>query len=142
MFFMRGFYSHCRMLAPVGFSRALALFGGIVLPIVETIRRWHQLGDLRMLPFWMDDWIIGGLLLYGWWRTRVGAARGGRAVLAAAWGVGCGMGYASFFSELENLDLADPSGFSSTTVAAVKGVMLAAAITALIATLRSGANER
>jgi hypothetical protein len=32
------------------FSRRLALAFGVLLPIVETIRRWHQLGDIRMWP--------------------------------------------------------------------------------------------
>ena len=123
------------------FSRALAYFGGVVLPIGETVRRWQQLGDLRMAPAWMDDWIIGLLLLYGAWRTRDDVA-GGRPVLAAAWGFACGMGYASFFSELMNLDLTDPSGFPSTTVAAIKGLMLALGIAALIATLRWKPNAR
>lgn len=117
------------------FSRALAYVAGVVLPIGETIRRWHQLGDLRMAPAWMDDWIIGLLLLYGAWRTRHDVVHG-RAVLAAAWGFACGMGYFSFFSELMNLTLTDPSGFPATTVAVVKGLMLAVAVAALIATLR------
>jgi hypothetical protein len=53
------------MMHPLKFSRALAWAGGVLLPIIETIRRWHQLGDPRMLPFWLDDWIIGLFLLYG-----------------------------------------------------------------------------
>jgi hypothetical protein len=32
------------------FSRRLALFG-IIPPIADTIRRWHQLGDLKIWPF-------------------------------------------------------------------------------------------
>ena len=36
------------------FSRRLALFG--VIPfIADTIRRWHQLGDIKIWPFWLDD---------------------------------------------------------------------------------------
>jgi hypothetical protein len=122
------------------FSRAVALFGGIVLPIVETIRRWHQLGDPRMAPAWLDDWIIGAFLLYGWWRTRDGRA-GGRAVLAAAWGVGCGMGYTSFFGQLAELSNPDPSGLPSTAIVATKGVMLTLGVLALVATLRAGDRE-
>lgn len=120
----------------MAFSRALAYVAGIVLPIGETIRRWNELGDIRMFPFWFDDWLIGGFLLYGAFRAGRDAA-GGRPVLAAAWGFACGMGYASFFSTLSELSLSDPSGLPSTTVAVVKGVMLAVGLTALIATLRS-----
>jgi hypothetical protein len=116
------------------FSRRLAIVAGILLPIAETVRRWDQLGDLRIWPFWLDDWAIGGLLLYGAWRTRQDVAAG-RPVLAAAWGFACGMGYASFFSQLAMIDRPDPSGASPVAVVAVKGVMLAVAIAALVATL-------
>jgi hypothetical protein len=116
------------------FSRRIAIVAGFVLPVVETVRRWHQLGDLRVWPFWLDDWAIGGLLLYGAWSTRRDIARG-RPVLAAAWGFACGVGYASFFSQLATVDRPDPSGVSSVTVVTIKGVMLAVAIIALVVTL-------
>jgi hypothetical protein len=66
------------------FSRTLALVAGIVLPIVETIRRRHQLGDPWAWPAWLDDWIIGLFLLYGWWRTRFFDVSSGRPILAGA----------------------------------------------------------
>jgi hypothetical protein len=118
----------------IQFSRRLAIVAGFVLPIVETIRRWHQLGDLAVWPFWLDDWAIGGLLLYGAWRTRRDIA-GGRPMLAAAWGFACGLGYASFVSQLAALDRPDPSGVPSGTVVIIKGMMLAVAIAALVVTL-------
>jgi hypothetical protein len=123
------------------FSRTLALAGGIVLPIIETLRRWEQLGDPRAFPAWFDDWIIGALLLYGWWRTRPGAT-GGRPMLAAAWGFACGMGYMSFFIQLDELSQSDPSGLPSTTVVVIKGVMVSVAVVALIATLSSRSSDR
>ena len=118
------------------FSRALAYAAGVLLPLLETMRRWHQLGDLRVWPFWLDDWLIGLFLIYGAWQTRSNRDRG-RPVLAAAWGFACGMGYASFFSQLVDVANADPSGFPTTTVAAAKGAMLALGISALVATIRS-----
>ena len=124
---------------PMRFSRTLACAGGVVLPIIETVRRWQQLADLRMAPAWLDDWLIGLFLLYGAWRTR-GNDGSGRATLAAAWGVACGMGYMSFFGQLAELDSADPSGVSSVTVVAIKGVMVGLAVIALVATLRSTSN--
>jgi hypothetical protein len=45
------------------------------------------------------------------------------------------MAYMSFFSQLAELDRADPSGVAATTVVAVKGVAFALAIAALVATL-------
>jgi hypothetical protein len=124
------------MLRGMRTSRALALAGGILLPMVETARRWHELADWRMFPFWFDDWIIALLLLYGFWRTR-NNADAGRAMLAAAWGFACGMGYSSLFSTLSDLSMADPSGIPAARVAAIKLVMVTVAVVALIQTLRS-----
>ena len=118
------------------FSRGLAIVAGIVLPIGETIRRWHQLGDPAMWMPWLDDWAIGAFLLWGAWRTRRDVAAG-RHVLAAAWDFACGLGYASFGFSLANPGAADASGISMPIVAAVKGAMLLLGIVALAATLRS-----
>jgi hypothetical protein len=72
------------------FSRRLAIVFGVLLPIVETIRRWSQLSDLSVWPAWLDDFIIAGFLLYG--AHRVGrSSEVGRPYLAAAWGVAFGM---------------------------------------------------
>jgi hypothetical protein len=46
------------------FSRRLALLG-IVPPIADTIRRWHQLGDLKIWPFWLDDFLLRCFQLFG-----------------------------------------------------------------------------
>jgi len=124
------------MMRPMEFSRALALAGGILLPLIETVRRWHQLSDWRMAPAWLDDWIIGLFLLYGAWVTRENR-ESGRATLAAAWGLACGMAFPSFFGELMPGNGADPSGLSTAVVAAVKGLMFGLAIAALNATLRA-----
>ena len=127
-------------MAPIEFSRGLAWVGGIVLPIMETVRRWHQLGDWRMAPAWIDDWIIGLFLLYGAWVTRENQ-ESGRATLAAAWGLACGMAYMSFFGQLMPGNGVDPSGLSSAVVAAIKGLMFGLAIAALNATLRAVPRE-
>jgi hypothetical protein len=117
------------------FSRRLALVFGMVLPIVETIRRWHQLGDLRIWPAWLDDFVLGACLLYGWWRTTQDAATG-RPWLAAAWGVTCGMAYTSFFGQLLRLDEPDPSPLPTALVVGIKGVGFLLAIVALAGSLR------
>jgi len=118
------------------FSRGLAMIGGVLLPVAETVRRWHQLGDIHMAPAWLDDWLIGAFLLYGVWRTR-GNDRDGRKVLAAAWGFACGLAYCSFFSQLASLNQPDPSGVASVTVVAIKGVISVLALAALVSTLRA-----
>ena len=118
------------------FSRGLAIAGALFLPIAETIRRWHQLGDITVWPAWLDDWFIGLFLLYGWWRTRV-EPESGRPALAAAWGFACAMGYMSFFGQLMELDRGDPSGLPAMNIVIFKGVMLVAALVALMLTLRA-----
>ena len=118
----------------LAFSRRLAIAGGIILPLGETARRWHQLGDPRMWLPWFDDIAIAGFLLYGAWRTRHDAS--GRPILAAAWGFACGLGYASFVFSLLTPETVDASGFSMQVAVAVKGVMLAAGIAGLIGALR------
>jgi len=118
------------------FSRRLAIAAGVILPLAETARRWDQLGQLSIWPFWLDDFAIGVFLLYGAWKTRTADSRGVPA-LAAAWGFACAMAYTSFFGQLAELSQPDPSGLQSSLVVAIKGVMLAAAIVVLIVTLRS-----
>lgn len=73
--------------------------------------------------------------LIGAWRASRDAVSG-RPMLAAAWGFACGLGYASFFSQLVERGT-DPSGLASSTMVIIKGCMLAVGIAALIATVRS-----
>lgn len=117
------------------FSRRLALAYGVLLPIVETIRRWQQLGDIRMWPAWLDDFVLGACLLYGAWRTAQDVEIG-RPWLAAAWGVTCGMAYTSFFGQLTRLDQPDPSSLPAAWVVGIKGVGFLLAIVALAGSLR------
>lgn len=120
----------------IEFSRRLALVLGIAAPVAETIRRWHQLADINVWPFWLDDYLLGALLLYGAWRVKRDV-RTGRHFLAAAWGFTCAMAYGSFFTQLNHLDEPDPAPIPSVWVAVVKGLGLGLATVALIATLRS-----
>jgi hypothetical protein len=115
------------------FARGLAVIAGIALPIGEIGRRWHQLGDPRMFFAWFDDILIGAFLLYGAWRAGKDAVSG-QASLAAAWGFTLAIAIASFFAGL--FGDADPTGASRTVVVAVKAVMLALAVGALVSVLR------
>ena len=124
----------------ITFSRRLAFVFGILTPLGETVRRWHQLDQLRYLPAWLDDYILGALLLYGAWRTGRDV-RAGQRFLAAAWGFTCGLGYASFFIQLEHLH-DDPAPISGVWVALIKGVGLALALVALAGSLRRLPDER
>jgi hypothetical protein len=117
------------------FSRQLALVFGILLPILETIRRFQELGDPRVWPIWLDDWLLAAALLTGA-RMTSGQRYHHSRYLAAAWGAACGMGYLSFFAQLAQLDAPDPAPIPSMWVAIIKGVGLALAIMALIGALK------
>jgi len=119
----------------IAFSRRLALIFGLLLPVAETIRRWRQLGDLSVWPLWLDDFLIGGFLLYAFWRTRQDALEN-RRYLAAAWGFACGMGYPSFLAQISSLDVFDPAPIPSAWVAAIKGAGLVLATLALVGSLK------
>ena len=119
----------------IQFSRRLAIVGGILAPLVETIRRWSTWQQAPASLF--DDYIIGAFLLYSVWLTHKDL-RNGQRFLAAAWGFACGLGYASFFSQLESMRLgeADPAGIASKWVLLVKGIAVSLAVIALIVSLR------
>lgn len=111
-------------------SSYTAIAGGILTPALETIRRWHQISDVRYFLNWFDDYLIGAFLLIAGWRTlrNIGA---GRPLLIAAWGFATGMCFGSLIFQLQNVG-SDPSGISNDIVAIVKGVMLAACVLCLL----------
>lgn len=115
------------------FARRLALLAGIVLPLGETARRWHQLADPQLFFHWFDDWLIGAFLLYGAWRVGRDPVTG-QASLAAAWGFTLALAIGSFLTGA--FGGPDPTGASRTVVVAVKAVMLLLAIGALVSVLR------
>jgi hypothetical protein len=119
----------------IQFSRRLAILGGLLVPLGETIRRWSTWRESP--PNLFDDYLLGAFLLYAAWRTRRDV-RGGQPALAAAWGFACGLGYYSFFGQLKSLRLgeADPAPIPSEWVAVVKGLALLLALLALWSSLR------
>ena len=117
------------------FSRNLAFVLGVITPLAETIRRWSTWRSDP--PALFDDYILGGLLLYGAWRVGQDA-RTGQRFLAAGFAFMCGMAYYSFFGQLHNLrtGVPDPAPISSTWVAVMKGIGLALAVLGLVLSLR------
>jgi hypothetical protein len=109
---------------------------GVLAPVAETVRRWDQIPDLSMAPLWLDDYVLGAFLLYGFSRIRRDPA-GGLPFLAIGWAFACGMIYPSFFTQLTRLDQSDPAPVPSLWVAVVKGVAFAIAIAALTQCARS-----
>ncbi len=119
----------------IEFSRRLAIVGGILAPLVETIRRWHTWQESP--PNLFDDYIMGAFLLYAAWRTGKNVHSGQR-FLSAAWAFACGLGYYSFFGQWKSLRLGeiDPAPISSEWVLLIKGIAVTLAIIALVASLR------
>ena len=119
----------------IQFSRWLAILGGILIPLLETIRRWSTWQQSPAALF--DDYLLGAFLLFGAW--RVGRdTRDGQRFLAAAWGFACGLGYYSFFGQLDDVRQGqqDPAPISAGSVLLIKGVAWTLAIIALAASLR------
>ena len=125
----------------IWFSRNLAIFLGIITPLLETIRRWHTWRENP--PAFFDDYILGALLLYGAWRVGKDAS-GGQRFLAAAWGFSFGMVYSSFIWQLEQMRLGtiDPAPISSGWVAIIKGIGFVLVIIGFITSLRKISVEK
>jgi hypothetical protein len=109
-------------------SRTTALIVGVILPVIETWRRWNMMADW---PSWLDDYIGAVLLLYAWHAGR-GEARRSRPYLMAAWGYTFGMAYMSFFGQLRFATTSDPSGMPMAVVIGFKGFGMLLAATCLV----------
>lgn len=117
------------------FSRWLAIIGGILIPLLETVRRWSTWQQSPANLF--DDYIMGAFLLFGAWRVGKDI-RSGQKFLAAAWAFACGLGYYSFFGQLDGIrrGVQDPAPIASEWILLIKGIAWALAIAALAASLR------
>jgi hypothetical protein len=118
----------------------LAFVGGVLTPLLETIRRWDHLSDLRYFVSWFDDYLIGGFLIFAAYKTYK-SIPDGQKYLSGAWGIATGMAFYSFFMQIQSLDRADPAPVASSTVAIVKGVMLVTCIVCLIFSLTEKLND-
>jgi hypothetical protein len=119
----------------IQFSRWLAIVGGVLAPLGETIRRWSTWQQSP--PNLFDDYLMGAFLLYGAWRTGKDI-HSGQPFLAAAWAFACGLGYYSVFGQLQSLRAGepDPAPIASEWVLVIKSLALLLAITALAMSLR------
>jgi len=108
---------------------------GVALPVLETARRGMNFNEI---PFYVDDYIVGGLLLW----AAIAVTRGrryGNALLIAAWGILSGVMWPSFFGQLLRSEPKDISGYSHTLVASVKGVIYAITLLGLFLSIRCAA---
>lgn len=115
----------------------LAIAGGFLIVVLETVRRW---GAWPFLPFLLDDYIAGAFLVYGGVRS-LRDRRQGQRFQAAAWGFASGMAYMSFFGHLaavlNSRTGTPPARVPEVIVTAVIGVLFVIAVVALVETLRS-----
>jgi hypothetical protein len=114
------------------FEIAAAYVLGIILPVLEAARRRT---NFENIPAYVDDFIIGALLLWAA-RSASGGRPYGRALLAAVWGILCGGLWGSFFGQLENSAPTDISGLANGVVVFVKGVVYVIALVALFLSVR------
>ena len=116
-------------------SRNLAVFIGVLAPLLDTVRRWKTWTEYP--PALLDDYFLGALLLYGAWRVSKNAVDGQR-FLSAAWGVALGMIFLSFFGQIERImrGEADPAPVSSESVAVIKGIGFLIVIIGFVTSLR------
>lgn len=119
----------------IQFSRWLAILGGIIAPLAETFRRWSTWRQSPANLF--DDYVMGAFLLYAAWLTGKDV-RKGRPFLIAAWAFACGLGYYSFFGQLDSVRLGqpDPAPIPSEWVLVIKGIVWTLAIIALAVSLK------
>ena len=116
------------------FSRNAALILGVLLPAVETWRRWPVLDQWQ---FWLED-LIGGILLVWGWHAGRSAVSKSRPYLMAAWGYVMGIAYLSFVGQISDAEVIDISGLPGDFVVCVKGCGLALAAACLFLTWTAG----
>lgn len=99
---------------PIEVTAAYVL--GAALPVLEICRRRSDFSDI---PGYLDDFIIGALLLIAA-RSAARHRPYGQSLLAGAWGVLCGGLWGSFFGQLHSTSARDISGLPHAPVIAVK----------------------
>jgi hypothetical protein len=114
------------------FEIAAAYCLGFALPVLEVCRRRTNFSDI---PGYIDDFIMGALLLFAARSAEQGRPHG-RALLIAAWGILCGGLWSSLFGQIYNTSTHDISGLANVAVVAFKLVVYAIAITGLVLSIR------
>ena len=100
---------------------------GFGLPLLETLRRRTDFGNV---PAYVDDYIIGSILVWAAWAAGRGK-RYGNGLLIAAWGGLCGGSYYSVMGQIMSQGNRDISGLPSEAVLAIKLTIAAVALVSL-----------
>jgi len=119
-------------------EHAAAYAMGVGLPLLEALRRKT---NFETISGYVDDFIAGAFLLIA--ARAVSRGRpSGPVLLVAAWAVLCGGLYGSFFGQLGDTAALDVSGQARTTVVAIKGVLYAISLVALVLSIRAASAAR
>ncbi len=111
--------------------RLLAVLLALSLMVGEAWRSW---GAGRPAYAWLDDQIMGAMLLAGAWAmARDTLAR--RAFFAAGWGVNAGMLYGSFFGKLFEPARTNAGNFDLVLLTWLVGLAFAVSIAGMILTI-------
>lgn len=111
--------------------RLLAVLLALSLMVGEAWRSW---GAGRPAYAWLDDQIMGAMLLAGAWAmARDTLAR--RAFFAAGWGVNAGMLYGSFFGKLFEPARTNAGNFDLGLLTWLVGLAFAVSIAGMILTI-------
>ena len=90
-------------------------FFGVLIPLGETLRRGTELG---YFPNYIDDYIIGAVLIWAAWATK-NSKWYGNAILVSAWAALCGGLYYSFTGQF--LVTNEVSGLPNWVILCIKG---------------------
>ncbi len=105
-------------------SITMALIMGLLLPIAETARRIHQILAFEDVLRWLDDYLLGAVLLIAAFVVRNKHQKVG--YLVAAWGVAAGALTGSLLGQLDGYFSAtgDDGIFASGIVVIAKAIIL------------------
>jgi hypothetical protein len=105
---------------------------GIALPLLEAMRRKTDFSNFHN---YVDDFIIGALLLYAARSVTTGKRRG-PVLLCVAWAILSSGLYSSFFWQLSRSQSHDVGGLANLTVVLIKGVLWAISLAGLFRSAR------
>jgi hypothetical protein len=106
-------------------SAKMALGMGFFLLIAETVGRINQILDYKEFFSWLDDYMLGAILLWAAYLVFKNT-KNSIAYLIASWGIAAGALFLSFLGQFKYYQTAsgDPGIFSTTFVAVAKGLIL------------------
>lgn len=110
------------------YLRIWAILLALSLIIGEAYRSW---GAGRPVMFWMDDMMMGAMLIAGALLVRCDTHRR-RAFFAAAWGVNAGMLYPSFFGKLLTPEETNAGNFDLGLLTLLVGLAFASALIGMV----------